>query len=156
MAKPIRLLDGGIFMNNPALGAYSEVRNAAGNPKTEDLFILSLGTGSSDRPYPYDKARNWGAVGWIKPVIDILMSGASATTHYHLKKIFSAEGRLKQYVRVQPKDMGTASAKIDDASPENLRALVALGLETARQYEEELNRVAAVLLEADPDPLHFS
>ena len=150
------LIDGGLFMNNPALGAYSEVRNGEGNPTTEDMFILSLGTGSSDRSYPYDKARNWGAVGWIKPVIDILMSGASATTNYHLRKIFSASGCSNHYVRIQPSDMGAASSDIDDASSKNLNALVELGCKTAQQYDAELNRVVEVLLEAEPDPLKFA
>ena len=149
------LIDGGIFMNNPALGAHSEVRNGQGNPTTEDMFIVSLGTGSSNRTYEYDKAKDWGAIGWVKPVIDIMMSGASATTNYHLDKIFSAAGRRDQYVRIQPDGMGNANSDIDDASDKNLRALVELGADTASRHDAELERVADVLLDANPDPVRF-
>ena len=150
------LIDGGVFINNPALGAYSEVRNADGNPTTEDMFIVSLGTGNINRSYPYNEAKDWGAVGWIKPVIDIMMSGAAATTNYHLTKIFSASGVSNQYVRIQPEKLGNVSPDIDNATPENIRALVALGTETARQHEAELDRIARVLVDDEPDPVRFS
>ena len=150
------LIDGGMFMNNPALGAYSEVRNGTGNPTTEDMFVVSLGTGSSNRSYDYDEAKDWGAIGWVKPVIDIMMSGASATTNYHLDKIFSASGRRNQYIRIQPDGMGNANSDIDDASAENLRALAELGTTTAQQNDAELNRIADVLLDANPDPVRFA
>lgn len=154
--KAYPLIDGGIFMNNPALGAYSEVRNGKGNPTTEDMFIVSLGTGSSSRSYDYNKAKNWGAIGWVKPVIDIMMSGASATTNYHLAKIFSASGRREQYIRIQPDGMGNASSDIDDASAKNLRALAELGAATAQRHDDDLNRIADVLLDANPDPVRFA
>ena len=150
------LVDGGVFINNPALGAYSEVRNADGNPKVEDMFIVSLGTGEINRAYDYDRAKNWGSVEWVKPVIDIMMAGASATTNYHLTKIFSAVNKSNQYVRIQPRDFGNASPDIDDASEENIRALVALGIETAQRNDAELNRIVDVLVNSDPDPLHFT
>ena len=150
------LIDGGVFINNPALGAYSEVRNANGNPKAEDMFIVSLGTGEVNRSYPYNQAKNWGAVGWAKPLIDIMMSGASATTHYHLTRIFSAVNKSNQYVRIQPTNLGNATTDIDNAAPVNIRALVELGQQTAYENDAELNRIADILLQPDADSLHFS
>ncbi len=154
--KSYPLVDGGLFMNNPALGAYSEVRNGDSNPTTEDMFIVSLGTGSSNRAYEYDHAKDWGAVGWVRPVIDIMMSGASATTNYHLDKIFSAAGCRNQYVRIQPDNMGNANSDIDDASDENLRALSELGNATAQRHDADLERIADILLDANPDPITFA
>lgn len=150
------LIDGGLFMNNPALGAYSEVRNGHENPTTEDMFIVSLGTGSSNRSYDYDKAKNWGAVGWVKPVIDIQMSGASNTTNYHLDKIFSAAGRREQYIRIQPDSMGNANSDIDDASDNNLKALAELGTATAQRHDADLERIVDILLDANSDPASFA
>lgn len=150
------LIDGGVFINNPALGAYSEVRNAGGSPKAEDMFIVSLGMGENNRSYEYDRARNWGSVEWVKPVIDIMMSGASATTNYHLTKIFSAVGKSNQYVRIQPPELGNVSPDIDNDSPENIRALVALGTETAQRYDGELNRIVDVLINGGNDPVIFA
>ena len=150
------LIDGGVFMNNPALGAYSEVSNADGSPKVDDMFIVSLGTGAVNRAYDYDQAKDWGSVEWIKPVIDIMMSAASATTNYHLSRIFSAVNKSDQYVRIQPTDLGNADTDMDNASPENIQALVELGQRTAQRNDDELNRIVDVLLQPDADSLQFS
>lgn len=150
------LVDGGVFANNPALSAYSEVRNAQGNPTAQDMFIVSLGTGGKNEPYPYEAAKDWGAAGWVRPLIDIMMDGASETTDYHLSRVFSASGRSDQYVRVQPADLGAASPAIDNASPANIQALVQLGAETARKFDVQLERIATTLLADGPDPVQFA
>ncbi len=154
--KAYPLIDGGVFMNNPTLGAYSEVSNAIGRPSAGDMFIVSLGTGAVTREYDYQQAKNWGRVKWIKPVIDIMMSGASATTSYHLNKIFLAIDRSNQYVRIQPRDLGAASADLDNATDQNIAALVALGQRTADQYDDQLNHIADVLLQPDSDSVQFA
>lgn len=149
------LIDGGVFANNPALCAYSEVRNSNSNPVAKDMFIVSLGTGSKHKSYKYDKAKNWGTLGWIKPIIDIMMSGASETTDYHLKKIFSAGGNEDQYIRIQPSWMGNADLDMDNASRENLEALKEVGIETAQECSKEIDRIVEVLLN-DDDNILFS
>ncbi|MDD4748051.1 MAG: patatin-like phospholipase family protein, partial [Salinivirgaceae bacterium] len=96
---PYTLVDGGVFANNPAMCAYAEARSinfatVTNNPEkpncpsTDEIMILSIGTGSRETPYYYEKAKDWGVVGWIKPIIDILMSGNSETVDYQLRKIF--------------------------------------------------------------------
>lgn len=149
------LVDGGVFANNPALCAYSEVRNAIGNPSAKDMFIVSLGTGSEHTPYGYPDAKDWGAIGWIRPVIDIMMAGASETTDYHLKKIFSAGGHENHYIRIQPSRMGGASLEMDNATPHNIQALVELGIETAQNCSQELDKIVDVLLKST-DPVEYT
>src|SRR5690606_6029620 len=107
------LIDGGVFANNPSLCAYSEVRNAKDNPTAADMFMVSIGTGSVHQSYKYSNAKNWGAVGWIKPLIDIMMAGASETTDYHLSRMFSARSNASSYVRIQPASMGNADVDMD-------------------------------------------
>lgn len=148
------LVDGGVFANNPTLCAYSEVRNAEENPKAKDMFILSIGTGSQHTSYPYKKAKNWGAIGWIRPVIDIMMAGASETTDYHLQKMYSAVNAPENYLRLQPADMRNASLDMDNASPENIAALQEVGIETAQNCSAELDRVLDALL-GEKDPVVF-
>ena len=150
------LVDGGVFANNPALSAFSEVYNALGNPTTADMFIVSLGTGGQHAPYPYASAKDWGAAEWVRPIIDIMMDGAAETTDYHLSRIFSASNRSGQYVRIQPENMGAASAAIDDASSANLNALVQLGSDTARKFDAQLERIAATLVADGADPVVFA
>ena len=139
-------IDGGVFANNPALCAYSEVRNAEDNPTAAEMFLVSIGTGSKHEAYKYDKAKDWGAVGWIKPLIDIMMAGASETTDYHVARMFSARKNERSYVRIQPSSMGNASVDMDNASKENLAALAEVGIETAENCSAELDRIVEALV----------
>jgi patatin-like phospholipase/acyl hydrolase len=146
-------VDGGVFANNPALCAYSEVRNAKGSPTANNMFVVSIGTGSQVKQYQYDHAKHWGAIGWVKPVIDIMMSGASEVTDFHMKKMFSAHDNQANYIRIQPTSLGDADPEMDDASEKNIQALVELGTETAENCPD-LDRIVDVLL-AGPDPVEF-
>ncbi|MCP4610638.1 MAG: patatin, partial [Planctomycetes bacterium] len=75
---PYPLIDGGVFANNPTLCAYAEVRKKfQSKPTAKDVAILSIGTGYVKKSYSYKEAKDWGALGWIKPLIDIMMSGVS-------------------------------------------------------------------------------
>lgn len=93
-------------------------------------------------------------MGWVKPVIDIMMAGVSETTDYHLTRIFSAAKKSENYIRIQPVRMGKASLAFDDASKENIRELTRIGLETAENCSEVLDRIVNVLLEG-PDHVIF-
>lgn len=142
---PYPLIDGGVFANNPALCAYAEARKMANKPTAKDMLILSLGTGKILNPYPYNNAKNWGALEWIKPVLDIMMSGVSETVDYQLTQIYDAVGRPDQYLRISP-GLGEAKPDMDDASPENLRALRDAGQEAAQNHVDELEGFARKLI----------
>lgn len=148
-------VDGGVFANNPSLCAYSEVRNSDGSPTAEDMFVVSLGTGTEQKRYKYDQAKHWGEIGWVKPVIDIMMSGAAEVTDYHMKMMFSAQGNDANYVRVQPSNLGNANAQMDDASPQNIQALIEVGIETAQNCPE-LKRIIKTLKDNPNDPVKFT
>jgi patatin-like phospholipase/acyl hydrolase len=128
IGTPFPLIDGGVFANNPALVAYSEARNLTfgtlENPTAKNMMIVSIGTGSVSRKYEYKKAKDWGAVQWIQPIISIMMSGNSQTVDYHLKQIFAtlSEKDEKDYYRLEPKIV-TADIDMDNASVENMTKL---------------------------------
>src|SRR5690606_38988087 len=67
------LIDGGVFVNNPALCAYAEARTmkfeskGIDYPTAKDMLLLSLGTGEVKKPYAYKDAKDWGSISWIKP-----------------------------------------------------------------------------------------
>lgn len=140
------LIDGGVFANNPALCAYSEVRNMKPELTAKDMLIVSLGTGSENESYSYNVARNWGSIGWVRPVIDIMMSGAAEVTDYHLSKMYSAIQKEDQYIRFQPADLGDADMAMDNAKPKNLRALLEVGKTTATTCNKELDWLADLLI----------
>ncbi|MDX8338435.1 patatin-like phospholipase family protein [Draconibacterium sp. IB214405] len=146
---PYPLVDGGVFANNPTLCAYAEARNLPGAPKAKDMFILSLGTGSSIKPYYYKEAKDWGLAQWVKPIIDIMMSGVSETVDFQLKQIFDAVGKPKQYVRIEP-ELYNASPEMDDASIKNLEALRIAGQKCADDNDQLLNDVAKKLIAMSP------
>lgn len=147
------LIDGGVFANNPALCAYVETRehfkNEAGKNRTaKDMFMVSIGTGSVEKPYMYDKAKNWGIAEWLKPLVDIMMSGSSETVDYQLKHIFDSEGVRNQYVRIEP-IMGAADTSIDNVKKDNLKALKLAGEKSAKLFEKQLDLIADQLIKID-------
>ncbi|MHA7099614.1 patatin-like phospholipase family protein [Roseivirga pacifica] len=152
---PLVLVDGGVFANNPALCAYAEARtldfgkqDTPGDiafPSAEDMFVLSLGTGTEQEPYYYDKAKNWGMVSWIQPIIDIMMSGNSETVDYQLKQMFKAVKKQGSYHRIQP-SLHNAKSQMDDVSPQNLNALHEAGLVYIANNEEKINKVIDQIL----------
>lgn len=144
-AIPYPLIDGGVFANNPALCAYAEARNLQNDLTARDMFILCLGTGKINKPYHYKDARNWGLVEWVKPVLDIIMSGVAETVDYQLDQIFTAAGKPEQYVRIEP-DLLDASPEMDEASIDNLNALRVSGQICAEENDDLLDAVAERLL----------
>ncbi len=144
------LIDGGVFVNNPTLCAYAEARTQKldsfrNKPKAAEMMILSIGTGNVDEPYYYKKAKNWGAIQWIVPIIDIMMSGVAETVHYQLNQIYDAVGKPDQYLRISP-ELGDASSAMDDASMKNLKALKKAGTDSAQQFDSELTAFAELLI----------
>ncbi len=147
------LIDGGVFVNNPALCAYSEARNIKfdnnrNKPTAAKMMILSLGTGSSsaDNGYEYKKSKNWGAIQWVKPIIDIMMSGVADTVDYQLKQIYNAVEKPEQYIRLEPQ-LFTAESAMDNASVQNLQALKNDGERNAKDFDKEITRIANMLIE---------
>ncbi len=144
------LIDGGVFANNPTLCAYSEARThefdaSRKKPTASEMAVLTLGTGNVDTPYYHKNAKDWGIAQWVKPLIDIMMSGVSETVDYQLKQIYDAVNKPKQYLRIEP-DLGSASREMDDASTENLKALKKAGIDSAKSNEKELTDFAKLLI----------
>lgn len=155
---PYSLIDGGVFANNPALCAYAEARtinfsevlnnsSKPDRPSAEDMLIVSLGTGTIKEPYHYKEFKDAGQIKWIKPLIDIMMSGNAETVDYQLKQIY---GTLKKkdcedYYRIQP-ELIQASNIMDNAKVENLKALYEDGLTAVTKYKETLDTIVSKLV----------
>lgn len=154
LGTPYPLIDGGVFVNNPALVAYSEVRSMSFEgvntlPSAKDMLIVSLSTGNTSQKYDYKKAKDWGAVGWIKPIISIMMTGNSQTVDYHLKQIFGTLEEKDQgdYYRLEP-EIITADVEMDNASIENINKLGNDGLNYVSKSEinDTLDEIAEKLI----------
>ncbi|MBK6345247.1 MAG: patatin-like phospholipase family protein [Bacteroidales bacterium] len=153
---PYPLIDGGVFANNPAMCAYAEARGidfskVLGDPEkfdkphAHDMIIVSIGTGSTSKPYQYNEAKDWGMIQWIQPIIDIMMSGNSETISYQLRKIWETTGTPENYIRLEPA-LYEANNEMDDASQGNLRALKEAGLKFVSDNEKLLESVVDKLI----------
>lgn len=100
-------IDGGVFANNPTMCALVEAYKVdvdlhrkhhiesrgiggftPGSSVLENVFVLSLGTSNHDAAYPFEDYADRGMVTWIKPLIDIMMSGVSETVAYQVEQLF--------------------------------------------------------------------
>ena len=129
------LIDGGVFINSPAVSAYAEARKLFPD---EPIVMLSLGTGELTRPIPYDEARTWGSALWIMSLLDCMLDGASKAAD-HQMRLFLGD----HYLRLQTQ-LRYASDDMDDASRGNIRNLKQTGRELIEREEEALRRFFAL------------
>jgi len=149
------LIDGGVFANNPTLCAYAEARSLFRKPEStkgvtaEDMLIFSLGTGNDEQTYSHQKAKNWGQAQWIKPVIDIMMSGVSETVDYQIRQIYEAIERPSNYLRVDAPLAKFVNPEMDDAGTENMLALRKQAKLVAKKFNDELDLFAEKLISTE-------
>tara|TARA_B100000035_G_scaffold170714_1_gene145603 strand:- start:65 stop:1042 length:978 start_codon:yes stop_codon:yes gene_type:complete len=129
------LIDGGVFINSPAVSAYAEARKLF---PEESIVMLSLGTGELTRAIPYDEARTWGSALWIMSLLDCMLDGASKAAD-HQMRLFLGD----HYLRLQTQ-LRYASDDMDDASRGNIRNLKQTGRELIEREEEALRRFFAL------------
>ena len=129
------LIDGGVFINSPAVSAYAEARKLF---PEESIVMLSLGTGELTRPIPYDEARTWGSALWIMSLLDCMFDGASKAAD-HQMRLFLGD----HYLRLQTQ-LHYASDDMDDASRGNIRNLKQTARELIEREEEALRRFFAL------------
>lgn len=127
------LVDGGVFINNPALSAYLEAKKLY---PEDDIKILSLGTGEQNPPIPYQSAKDWGKAGWLNPLISCIFDGTSDVSNYQLKTLIG-----DSFIRLQ-QEISHASNEIDDATGSNLQRLCEEARELIHREDEALDKVA--------------
>ena len=152
------LIDGGVFVNNPALAAYSEARtidfskeigqNKPVRPSAKEMLIISIGTGTVKTPYHYDKIKNAGLIAWLPMVIDIMMSGNSETVDYHLQRIFNtlSDKDEKDYYRLEPA-LQDSSSEMDDVTDDNITNLHEAGLNYISKNDKLLDEIVDKLMD---------
>jgi predicted acylesterase/phospholipase RssA len=135
------LVDGGVFANNPAMCAYVDGSAGPGQTRPDDLLLVSLGTGSENRPIAFNAAKDWGQLQWARPVLSVVFDGISATTEYQLEQIIGKG----DYFRFQT-DLTLASDDMDLATPENLADLQEQGQKLIADNQDALALLCARLV----------
>jgi uncharacterized protein len=120
-AKSCNLIDGGVFVNNPALAALAEVLNHGNDVlykrdktediKIDDIYLMSLGTGLSTQSITRSQGQKWGKVQWAPRLIEIMMQGNSVSVHEQIKVLLKKE----QYLRLNV-HLPDSLTRMDDSS----------------------------------------
>jgi hypothetical protein len=138
--QPFGLIDGGVFANNPAMCALVAAWNRYGRDRR--YLVVSLGTGFLQRPIPFEEARGWGKIGWLEPLLSVLMDGNTDTVAYQAEQVLGSD-----YVRFDI-PLGTTRGEphavnddLDDASPANIAAILAKAEDL---IDREASRIAAL------------
>ena len=117
--KKIALVDGGVYANNPAMCAYVAARRLY--PFADRYLIVSIGTGKLRKPFPYQKASDWGFVGWAQPLLSMMFDGSSDTIDYQLSQLAPEVSHFRYQVDLEK---AKASDSMDNVTPENMDALI--------------------------------
>lgn len=140
------LVDGGVFVNNPAMSAYAEARRllaadaGSGEGRDDDLLVVSLGTGSQTRPIAHRRARGWGVAEWAVPLLDVVLDGVCDAVDYQLAHLLGRDRFFRFQVELE-----RGRDALDDASAENLRGLEADARRLIETHGERLSRAASLL-----------
>ena len=126
------LIDGGVFVNSPAVSAYAEaLKLFPGEP----LLLLSLGTGELVRSIPFEQAKDWGQAGWVMPLLDCMFDGATKAAN-HQMSIFLGDNYLRLQVTLDG-----ANDDMDDASVSNIENLKRIAERLIEEKRPLLDRI---------------
>jgi patatin-like phospholipase/acyl hydrolase len=163
-SKSFNLIDGGVAANNPTLLAVNHALREAifrnpnqvlSKPSIDDwplalgleenesskFLVLSLGTGHNVRHKATDAAK-WGWLGWVRPIIDILMQSNANMVEIQASLLFKGVNKHEylriqepefkasnkhEYLRIQEPDLKEKSSSMDLATEENLNGLKMIG-----------------------------
>ena len=132
------LVDGGVFVNNPAMAAYAEARTLY--PDAKEMIVLSVGTGDRQDQIRYAQAKKWGLLGWARQIVPVFMDSVSEAVDYELKTMPGCA-----YHRLQVSPLEGASAEMDDADPENIKQLQNVAARYVEEIADDLTRICADL-----------
>jgi patatin-like phospholipase/acyl hydrolase len=158
------LIDGAVYAGNPTVCAVVEANKSVDltpdpspkgegrNPGIADLYIVSVGTGKQKKKYDHNTAKDWGAIGWARPMIDILLSSSAEVVDYQMRQLFKVAGCSDCYVRLEPA-LGKANPEMDDASDKNICRLKDAGAYFINENAEMLDQIVSSLTSLRAAPL---
>ena len=121
------MIDGSIITNNPTLIGYSFAKKIL---ETNNIKILSLGSGQNKNKIDGDMSTKWGGVGWLRN--DIMGMLLDSEIHNDI----SSELFSDNYLRVNS-SLGKVNRFLDDDSEENLERIHLMGMDWWSLYGEE-------------------
>jgi patatin-like phospholipase/acyl hydrolase len=137
-ADDYALVDGGVFVNNPAMAAYVQARLLY--PEAARVVVVSVGTGDRQDAITFAQANKWGLVGWAKQIVPVLMDSVSEAVDFELTTLPECT-----YYRLQPLDLPPAAGQMDNVTPENLVTLQTIAKNYVASQSTLLDKISAEL-----------
>lgn len=120
-------IDGGVYMNNPAVGASVEVSKYKADKiynrpdlSYDDIRILSLGTGHYAGTITKLESEEWGQIHWAQHISDIMMQAVNQTSCYEADELTAPGNHLRFQVSIDNEE----HADMTNSSDENRNYLV--------------------------------
>jgi len=120
-------VDGGVYINNPALAALVEISKHHNDYpynfdclSLEDIKILSLGTGHYSNDIARKKVESWGMLDWATNITDVMMQAVNQTTSYQVDELTKSGNFLRINVDIENEDF----ADMADSSDETRNYLI--------------------------------
>lgn len=145
-ARKWTIIDGGVYVNDPAMAAVAEAMRLFPG---DELRVVSLGTGRQTRNYPFAKARNWGFSEWLSPtgkfrtpLISAIQDGQARAVNRQLHYLIGDDKYARFDYRLEK---GRGSDRLDDASKGNLKRLTAGAAQMVEEMRPRLRALARSL-----------
>lgn len=146
VGRPICLVDGGVFANNPTISAFSEIKSMS-ETQDDKCFIVSIGTGKSTRPLTDEWISLFGYVQWSRPMLELVMESISESVHEQMKNLLT---RIEDqnYHRLQVDLPEHINPAIDNATTKNMQAFNTAAKEFCSDNHsgQELDTICKTLL----------
>lgn len=106
---------------------------------------MSVGTGKNKRPYPYEKSKDWGAINWVGPLIDIMFDGSDEVVHHQIAGLLPESPENIQYWRFQC-TLDNSNDSIDNANDQNVKNLISLGDQLISSRRNDISALLTQLM----------
>ena len=113
------MIDGSIITNNPTLVGYTYSKKLL---DTNNIRILSIGSGQNKTKIDGENSTNWGGVGWLRN--DIMGMLLDSEIHNQISNSIFDDN----YLRINS-PLGKVNRFLDDDSDENLEKIHLMGME---------------------------
>lgn len=157
--EELAAVDGGVFANNPAILAYAEAKEwwklgtfkgfePSVQPTDNDLpfYMLSIGTGYSQKTVNINNIANWKAAQWIELLLkDVFMQGVAESTHFTMQHLLPAyQDGTPRYSRLDV-ELSENGTEMDNASPQNIEQLQDAAQKYVKTNRSKLLEICKIL-----------
>lgn len=145
-------IDGGVYVNNPSMAALVDfskyhdeyLPSTAGDADIDydDVFVLSLGTGSYTGKVNNSDTMNKGEIYWAQQISDIMMRGVNRATDYEMSEMMEIGNYLRLTVAID----NSVHSDMANSSSETTQYLVAATKDMLVQCDKSIDDFLSKML----------